>query len=265
MTIMAQKPNTLQHSQEAEAAHLKSLELAQASQGKRDMQQVLHYMRIAADGGHAGAQCNLGFLYAVGDGVEADSSLAIHWFSSAADLGDIQACYNLSQLYLGGHGVSADESLALQLLTKAANLGHPDALYNLGIYSYSGSPLVPQDFKAAFVFFENAASVGHSDALFSVGLCYSKGHGVELDPIQAVAYYKRAADKGHANALFNLGLYYYYGEGGLNRDIEMAESLFLRADELGHNRAGAAAESAKAERIQQERSNLVEAFADVAL
>ena len=149
---MAQKPNTLQHSQEAEAAHLKSLELAQASNGKRDMQQVLHFMRIAAEGGHAGAQCNLGFLYAVGDGVEADSSQAIHWFSSAAELGDIQACYNLSQLYLGGHGVPADESLALQLLRKAANLGHPDALYNLGIYSYSGAPSVEQDYKAAFVF-----------------------------------------------------------------------------------------------------------------
>ena len=80
-----------------------------------------------------------------------------------------------------------------------------------------------------------------------------------------MAYYKRAADKGHANAIFNLGLYYYYGEGGLHKDIGMAETLFLRAAELGHDRAGAAAESAKGERIQQEQSNLVEAFADVAL
>ena len=175
---MAQNSNILQHSQEAEAAHLKSLELAQASNGTRDMQQVLHFMRIAAEGGHAGAQCNLGYLYAVGDGVEANCDQAVHWFRSAAELGDVQACYNLSQIFLGGHGVQADELLALQLLRKAANAGHPDALYNLGIYSYSGAPSVEQDYKAAFVFFENAASVGHSDALFSVGLCYSKGHGV---------------------------------------------------------------------------------------
>lgn len=262
---MAHKANTLQHSQEAEAAHLKSLELAQASNGTRDMQQVLYHMRIAAEGGHAGAQCNLGYLYAVGDGVEADGVQAAHWFRSAAELGDVQACYNLSQIYLGGNGVPTDESLALQLLRKAANDGHPDALYNLGIYSYSGSPFVEQDYKAAFVFFENAASVGHSDALFSVGLCYSMGHGVGVDAIQAVAYYKRAADKGHANAIFNLGLYYYYGEGGLNKDIDMAETLFLRAAELGHDRAGAVAKSAAEERLQQAQNNAVEDFADVAL
>lgn len=262
---MAHKTNTLPHSQEAEAAHLKSLELARASNESRDMQEVLYHMRIAAEGGHAGAQCNLGYLYAVGDGVEADGAQAVNWFRSAAELGDVQACYNLSQMYQNGNGVPINESLALQLLRKAAHDGHPDALYNLGIYSYSGAPLVEQDYKAAFVFFENAASVGHSDALFSVGLCYSKGHGIKLDSCQAVAYYKRAADKGHANAIFNLGLYYYYGEGGLNKDIDMAEALFLRASELGHDRAGAAAKSAADERLQNAQNNCVDDFTNVAL
>lgn len=262
---MAEKPNTLQHSQEAEAAHLKSLELAQASNENRDIEQVLHHMRIAAEGGHARAQCNLGYLYLVGEGMEADSVQAANWFRSSAELGDVQACYNLSQLYLSGNGVPADESISLQLLRKAAYKGHQDALYNLGIYSYSGTPLVEQDYRAAFVFFENAASVGHSEALYSVGLCYSKGHGVEADAIQAVAYYKRAADKGHVNAIFNLGLYYYYGEGGLIKDLGMAETLFLRAAELGHDRAGAAAKSAEKERLQQSQNNAVEDFADVAL
>ena len=64
----------------------------------------------------------LGYLYAVGDGLEADAAEAVCWFKLAAEQEDSQAIYNLSQMYQGGHGVEADLTIAIEL-TKSSECG----------------------------------------------------------------------------------------------------------------------------------------------
>ena len=150
------EPNTLPP--EIIEAHEASLRLARAQGAERDMDQAVELMTQAAVGGHPEAQCNLGYLYTVGDGVAQNVEEGMRWLKASAEQGNVQALYNISQMYTAGVGVETNSEMALAFLRKAANLGHPEALYNLGIYSYNGMMGVPQDHKAAFVFFENAGT-----------------------------------------------------------------------------------------------------------
>ena len=53
----------------------------------QDYAQAAEWYRKAADQGFAGAQVNLGLLYANGQGVARDYAEALKWFRSAADRG----------------------------------------------------------------------------------------------------------------------------------------------------------------------------------
>lgn len=45
------------------------------------------WFMLAADEGHAGSQCNLGYMYQEGRGVPQSDAEAIRWFKLAADQG----------------------------------------------------------------------------------------------------------------------------------------------------------------------------------
>lgn len=83
------------------------------------------YLRMAADLGHAGAQCDLGACYGDGKGVEKDPETALAWFRKAADQGDASAQFNIGIAYENGAGVTRDLSEAARWFRRAADLGHP--------------------------------------------------------------------------------------------------------------------------------------------
>ena len=58
--------------------------------------------------GHAGAQYNLGFMYANSQGVPQDDAEAVRWYRLAADQGIARAQSNLGLLYENGEGVPQD-------------------------------------------------------------------------------------------------------------------------------------------------------------
>ena len=62
--------------------------------------------------GHAGAQFQLGFKYADGEGVLTDYAEAVRWFRLAADQGHAGAQLNLGFKYAVGLGVLKDSVLA---------------------------------------------------------------------------------------------------------------------------------------------------------
>ena len=82
------------------------------------------YKRQAAEQGHAEAQCHLGIMYANGQGVEKDESMAVKWYRKAAEQGHTKAQANLGFMYATGKGVPQSFSEALRWLRKAEAQRH---------------------------------------------------------------------------------------------------------------------------------------------
>lgn len=96
-----------------------------------DLEAAAGWFSRAAEQGHAGAQFNLGLLFAEGHGVPQDSAKAAEWFTRAAEQGNVDAQNNLGVMYLIGEGVERDASKAIAWFEKAAAQGNEEAKENL--------------------------------------------------------------------------------------------------------------------------------------
>ena len=70
--------------------------------------------------GDAGAQFNLGLMYADGEGVTQDDIEAVRWLRLAADQGHATAQHNLGVMYQNSRGVPQDYVEALMWFNLAA-------------------------------------------------------------------------------------------------------------------------------------------------
>lgn len=80
-------------------------------------------LRTRAVSGDAGAQNQLGSMYAAGTGVPKDLAQAVEWYRKAADQGLAEAQYNLGLSYADGTGVTADDVDAYKWLALAVLRG----------------------------------------------------------------------------------------------------------------------------------------------
>ena len=85
-----------------------------------------------AEGGDAEAQFSLALKLA-GDGEAQNYVQAAHWYQKAANQNHAGAQFNLGVMYATGQGVSRDDTLSLMWIGKAADLGDPGAQYTLGM------------------------------------------------------------------------------------------------------------------------------------
>ena len=72
----------------------------------------VRWYRLAADQGDAGAQNNLGWMYANGEGVPEDDAEAAGWYRLAAGQGHAGAQDILGLMYADGEGVLQDNVTA---------------------------------------------------------------------------------------------------------------------------------------------------------
>ena len=98
---------------------------------RKDYEESVKWYRKAAEQGHAPAQCKLGFVYEIGQGVDKDYNEAIKWYHKAAGQGLAVAQYNLGVAYLHGFCVAKDEKLAVKWFRAAAKQGNVKAQENL--------------------------------------------------------------------------------------------------------------------------------------
>ena len=82
--------------------------------------------------GHAGAQLNLGVLYANGEGLQQDDVEAVCWYRKAAEQGIADVQVDLGEKYVNGEGVKKDNAEALRW-RKAARHGHDGAKKNIKV------------------------------------------------------------------------------------------------------------------------------------
>lgn len=75
---------------------------------------------LLADGGSAGAQCDIGQVF----DLLGKNEIAVSWWTRAAEQEDAEAMQCLGSAYAQGRGVSMDQSLALMWISRAAAQGH---------------------------------------------------------------------------------------------------------------------------------------------
>src|SRR5512137_847560 len=75
---------------------------------------VLSLLRQSARSGNADSQAKLGAMYACGDGVPRNHTIARQFLRRAADKGHAMALYNLGVLYAQGYGVDVNPEMAFE-------------------------------------------------------------------------------------------------------------------------------------------------------
>ena len=71
-----------------------------------DYSRAMAAYKIGAEGGHAGCQYQVGFMYYDGDGVDVDYAQALPWIGKAAAQDDPSAVGQLGTMYGKGQGVT---------------------------------------------------------------------------------------------------------------------------------------------------------------
>jgi TPR repeat protein len=87
----------------------------------QNLNEALHWYRLAAEQNFGPAQTNLGLLYLEGRRVLKDPNQALKFFHSGAEPGNSKAFLNLAEMYYGGNGMTRDPSTAYKWL-RIANL-----------------------------------------------------------------------------------------------------------------------------------------------
>jgi len=98
---------------------------------KGDYEKAFSLFSKAADQGNAEAQCELGFCFEYGQGVNEDKTKAVYWYGKAAEQGHARGMGCLGECYLYGNGVIQDFAKAEELLNKAITAGFNGAKSSL--------------------------------------------------------------------------------------------------------------------------------------
>jgi TPR repeat protein len=138
--------------------------------------------------GDAKAQFKLAGLYATGEGIEQDWSLAVYWYQRAAIQGDPQAQLQLGECLTFGRGVAADKARAAQWFHKAARQGNLKAQVWLA-NSYFHGWGVKQDNRGAY-FWALLATNGGDKTMIPV----RDQAAAALDPADVQAVRKRVQE-----------------------------------------------------------------------
>ncbi len=143
-----------------------TFEQSLAAFDRQDYRTAFAGFKKLAEQGDAGAQNNLGLMYALGRGVPKDDQQAVAWYRKAAEQGQASAQFILGMMYAHGRGVPKDEQQAVAWYRKAAEQGVADAQLNLGAMYVLGKG-VPEDEQIAYFWYLLASAQGQQNAVKS--------------------------------------------------------------------------------------------------
>lgn len=177
-------------------------------------EEAVKYYEIAAECGHPGAQCNLGYCYQNGLGCERDMHRAVHYYKMAAEQGNGTAELNLAVCHLRGEGgltynykkanaylasakkrgvAKADEIMAENTARRRKKVGQRVYAASCAVLSRGeeGDTLLSLQFRRL------AASLGNARAMSALGCHYEFGYGVAQNEETATMWYARAEAGGY--------------------------------------------------------------------
>lgn len=101
---------------------------------------ALSQYEVQAAAGDAAAANQIGVLYFIGLGIEADHAQAFEWFEQAALAGHAEAQRNVGMMYLNGYGVPQDLNQAFGWLDLARQSGSHRVTPLLNLLPYKMTP-----------------------------------------------------------------------------------------------------------------------------
>lgn len=173
----------------------------------KDLVKSAEYYFKAAKLGDARAQCNLGWCYEVGEGIDQNWENAFYWYSESAENGCALGQYSLGWMYENGVFIAKNMSEAVRWYFEAAKNGHDISQYKIGCAYMTGEQLV-QDFKQANYWFMLASDQGNVFAQYVFAEnCYF-GRGCEKDIIKAKHMWLLSSERGYVKSYDALEKYY---------------------------------------------------------
>jgi TPR repeat protein len=195
----------------------------------------LQGMRDLAERGDFEAQCDLGWMYDNGRGVDTNCTLAMKWFLGAAKHGYARAQFSVGWMHEMGRGVKTNHLEAVKWYRKAAEQGFVRAQCSMGWMSEFGKDVKTNHLEAV-KWYRTAADRGDARAECELARMYRDGKGVDEDDVEAVKWYRKAAEQEYADGEFYLG-YMYFNGIGVSADAEEAVKWYRKA--ATHGCAGA--------------------------
>ena len=164
-----------------------------------------------------------------------DFVLATPALRTWAEAGDAGAQFALARMYANGRGVPEDGKAAELWYRRAGRQGDARALAELGRLYLDGKK-VPQNSREALKLFEEAASKGSALGALELGLIYYEGEIVSKDYALSFQHFQRAARNGSVAAVDRLGHMTQRGYGTIP-NIDAAIDLYRRAAAQGFERS----------------------------
>lgn len=183
-----------------------------------------------AEQGDAAAQCSLGMLYEIGQGVERSPTEAVAWYLKSAEQGHPQAQARMGYLYRDGDlGLEVDHKKAFDWFGKATDQRHLSASLDLGMYHY-----MMGNYDRAYEYYlapAEAGSVIAAERLATLML----GESSRLPNLAGPAWEwsEKAAEMGGANAEIFLFVLHASGIGDREKDMSKALEHLASGFEAG--------------------------------
>jgi len=157
-----------------------------------------------------------------------DIDTAVAAFAHCARAGEAACQSALGYLFLVGEGVDADEEHALDLFRRAAKQGDPYGEFSLGTM-YRHGVAVERDFERARQLFVRAIAGGYAAAHAELGEMYAAGEGMPADRRLAISHLVEAGSAGIPLAMFRAGQVARGEVDDTERRPEVALELFILA------------------------------------
>ena len=223
---------------------LASYELAHIYRGEYDLPRNgeldIEYTGIAAEQGHADAQCDYGIIAMGMESSEAHKA-GIQILSEAAEKGQVEANYILGRLYGTGYRVNKDPNKALRYYAAAADKGHDLARVETGWMVMCGFGIKANPEKGlallqVLIDDEATSDEARANAMYYLGLAYSGAYTIEKDEEKHVQMLCGAAELGNAEAMYEYALLFALGEG-VKQDFLMCFEWLQKAADKDNPKA----------------------------
>lgn len=138
-----------------------------------------------------------------GYGVAPNLEKAFVLYKESASLGNERAMRQVGRMYQLGQGVDADIGTATEWYVKAIELGDAPAMIEMGLLKQSSVKDASAD-QQALVYFKRAADLGELKAMRLLGKLYSTNKSDLYDPEMSAQWYEKAALQGDVSSMFSL-------------------------------------------------------------
>ena len=215
---------------------------------KPDFQKAMPLLHMEAREGNGYACYDLGRMYLLGLGCDADEEEAQTWFRSA--LGAFQKAeqmaekkgylrYRIGKCHALGHGTEQNYEESARWFRQAVEENNPFAVYSLGGQYLRGQG-VEQSNTEAYRLYTMAAVRGNAYAQYQLGRMYQDGIGTEANLEESKRWYAKAyagfltmeATMADDKLCYRLGSMNMTGTG-TEVDLEKSRYYFEKAVELG--------------------------------